>query len=136
MKNKLIQQMGGSKIPLQLLCKLHGLQFISWLLLSEMFCIPGGRKSGQLQVHDLVGSSGYAFAAQKDTCRVDCSSFTNVCVRRSGRNNLFYHRNQKVFLSFFNMYCKLHALVEPGLSPLGKSFEWQHSKKKNNKKNF
>lgn len=34
------------------------------------------------------------------------------------------------------MYCKLHALVEPGLSPsLGKSFEWQHSKKKKTIKN-
>lgn len=52
-------------------------------------------------------------------------------VRKSGRNNLFAHGNQKVFLSCCNKYCKLHALVETGLSPsLGKSFEWQHGPKK------
>lgn len=32
------------------------------------------------------------------------------------------------------MYCKLHALVEPGLIPSsGKNFEWQHKKKKKKK---
>lgn len=67
---------------------------ISSLLLSERFCIPGGRKSGQLQVHDLVGSSGYAFAAQKDTCRADRSGFTNVWSEEKWKKlSVLYHRN-------------------------------------------
>lgn len=86
-----------------------------------MFCIPGGRKPGQFQVHDLARCSRSSELQAHEFLQGRLLWFLLMSgVRRSGIKSLFAHRNQKVLLSYCSKYCKLHALAAAKSPSLGK----------------